>query len=670
MAEKGSYFKGVILTLATHSGPQYVYHYSSSKDGDVDEEVTFDDTDSDDAIDWTDSDEEAPFVPVASNLPAGSPAVFSNRRRRRRAMTLKSGQDSIVVQEEDVFQNNRKMAQDSENLVFGFESRFLAELLSPPRQLCNQRFELAIDGTSFVGLPVHILPSGTWRKLKRVKKNSLASLDERHGDGEEDSEEEREGSTDLRDSINDLKRLHDDSAMVQFNITFVLTPPNKQFKSLNDQLFQYVVSQLARMLKHEQARSNYVWEEAAKIAKIRDEVVSQQDAVEPYLLDIKIRQASELARAMHHVFQAVASNGIARVQIANKVRAFQLPMEHEVVRLPSSVNLASVANSQLYPCTLRVRGKEIGEDCPESYGLLLLDDPEKIMRDIEADPSGPVGALIRSIQPTLSVEAMATHNKISLKQMINLVYSLVYWRRARIIIPINPRSVYVVSPLAALGSLQRLSVSYTELFPTMPPLQRFLSTLSNTKPQPFVYFIPSRDHREIYLRVLMWLLQNNLVIQLQTFVAIVVTRKIQLTVHYESDTSEPDLTPANVAPGSEDLRKTDTSVDNSAKRDIKNDFTKKSLSIIPEYQEETDHDRFFDCVIENPLQATLTQKKWLNKIAASKSPEMGTLFHRLSKYFNGKDSLEQVQLHENISKQELRKFADEFSEYLITYRHW
>ncbi|PRT56640.1 Nitrogen permease regulator 3 [Wickerhamiella sorbophila] len=670
MAAKELHLKGIVLTIATHSGPQYVYHYACPKSNDQEVEDTwFDDTDSDDAIDWSESDEEAPYIPIALNLPAGSLLNTSTRRRRRRAMTVKSGQDSIVVQEEDTTQIPKKLAQDAENLVFGFDSRFLAELLSPPRQLCNQRFELAVDGASFVGLPVHILPSGTWRKLKQVKKNSVASAEGINGDSD-GAEEDGQKESELRDSIKDLK-IENESSMVQFNVTLVLVPPTQRAKLHTDQLYQYVVSQLARMLRHEQARDNYVWEEAMKIAKIREESMHDNNIPNANVLDIRIRQSSELARALHHIFQAIASNGIARVQIGHKIRAFQLPTDHEVVRLPHFVDEATLARNQLYPGTLRIRGKEIGEDCAESYSLLLLDEPERIIRDIEVDPSGPVGALIRNIQPTISIQAMANQNNLSLKQMISLVYSLVYWRRARIIIPISSRHVYVVSPLAILNNLQRLSVYYTDLFPAMPPLQRFLATLSSTKPQPFAYFIPSRDHRDIYLRVLMWLLQNNLVVQLQTYVAIMVTRKIQLTVHYEADyLGEPEHAATQNNTGTEDPRKTDTSVDNSAKRNITNEFPKKALPRLEEATDESDHDNFRDCVIDNPLQATLVQKKWLNKIAASKSREMGAMFHRLSKYFNGKDCLEQVQLHENLSKQELRKFLDDFSEYLITYRHW
>lgn len=668
MSEKELHLKGIVLTLATHSGPQYVYHYASPKNNDSEvEDLWFEETDSDDAIDWSDSDEEAPYVPIALNLPAGSLLNTTTRRRRRRALTLKSGQDSIVVQEEDTTQNSKKQAHDGENFVFGFDSRFLAELLSPPRQLCNQRFEIAVDGASFVGLPVHILPSGTWRKLKEVKRTSVLSTEGNDGDSDAadedgDNEEPRDGTKEPNSDS--------ESSMVQFNVTLVVNPPTQRAKFYTDQLYQYVVSQLARMLRHEQARQNYVWEEAMKIAKIREESISENNISDPHVMDIRIRQSSELARALHHIFQSISSNGIARVQIGHKIRAFQLPAEHEVVRLPHFIDEATLAHSQLYPGTLRIRGKEIGEDCAESYGLLLLDEPERIIRDIEVDPSGPVGALIRNIQPTISIQAMANQNNLSLKQMISLVYSLVYWRRARIIIPISSRHVYVVSPLANLNNLQRLSVYYTELFPTMPPLQRFLATLSSSKPQPFAYFIPSRDHRDIYLRLLMWLLQNNLVVQLQTYVAIMVTRKIQLTVHYEADAAgEPEHTTSQSASAT-DHRKTDTSVDNSAKRNFTDEFTKKALPRVEETSDETDHDKFRDCVIDNPLQATLIQKKWLNKIAASKSQEMASMFHRLSKYFNGKDCLEQVQLHENLSKQELRKFLDDFSEYLITYRHW
>jgi hypothetical protein len=77
-----------------------------------------------------------------------------------------SGSDSTAVKPSaDPVAGSEKRGPSSlkqwEDLI-GYESSFLAELLSPKPALCHQKFELVVDELAFVGHPVHAKEDGSW----------------------------------------------------------------------------------------------------------------------------------------------------------------------------------------------------------------------------------------------------------------------------------------------------------------------------------------------------------------------------------------------------------------------------------------------------------------------------------------------------------------------------
>lgn len=603
-----SFLSGLVLVLSTHSGPQYVYHYtppSRKSDTEETEENKHEDfNESDSSLAWSDFEEdEESIVSITARE-----NIFDKLQNKKKAEPI---QPTLNV-------DDRK--------AFGFDRDFLAEMLCPPKQLSNRPFELFVDDIIFVGIPVHVHEDGSWRRSK-----SHTPID-----------------------INEQ-----DCPMTMFHVCAVIDPPITRAKEAvkNQQLF--IVAPFARMLRHEQASRNYVWEEASKILRIREELADQPtDTVQK-----AIETESELARAFHVLYDAIVSGGIARLQVGNRARALEIPVQLELNRLPLPTQKYHRGS---YLSTAGLPGKEIGPECVESYGLLLLDDPEAIVQEIDVDSQGPVAAMIRSIQPTSSLAAIANEASIDIKEIVNLAYSLVYWRRARIIIPLHHRHVYGISPLAPIQDITKLVDQYALLFPTMPPLQRFLAGLSTGKPQPYIAHVPSRDHRDIYMRVLAWLLQHDIVVHLQTFCVILASRKVKLTVLHQmiedadqEDESKPKET-------EESPQHADTATDNTAKRRPNNDRKPSrnnsgSLTHVDIQQES---------IILDPIRASLLEKKWISHIASTQSPDWAEMFQRLSKYFNGRDCLEQIIMHEGITRVDLRRFLQRYGDHLIIYRHW
>lgn len=586
-----------------------MYHYEApsfhkSKSEEMEESYLDDFGESDSSLAWSDpQDDEDTTVTVAAK---------ENILDR-----LRNNKKSEVIPPRRLIDNRK---------AFGFDRDFLAEILCPPKQMSNKPFELFVDGIVFAGIPVYVNDDGTWRR----KKPGGAP------------------------SVNDEAR-----PMIMFQVCMVLEPPITQARQAVENQHRYIVAPFTRMLRHGQASQNYVWKEASKILRIREKHLNQSDAE----INKAIEESSELVKAFHVLYDAVVSGGIARLQIGTRACALEIPVQLELNRLPLPTQRYHRGS---YLSSASVPGKEIGPECVESYGMLMLDDPESIVQELDVDPRGPVAAMIRSIEPTTSLAAIANEASIDIKQIVNLAYSLVYWRRARIIIPLNHRHVYGVSPMAPVQDMARLCEQYSSLFPTMPPLQRLLAGLSTGKPQPYITHVPSRDHRDVYMRVLAWLLQHDIVVHLQTFCVISASRKVKLTVLHQmiEEADQEDETKTKDTDDAPQL--TDTATDNTTKR---NAYSERKPSA--NRSETMSHvDMQQDSIILDPIRASLLEKRWISYIATTQPPEVAQLFQRLSKYFNGRDCLEQIVMHEGIARTDLRRFLLKYGDHLITYRHW
>ena len=166
------------------------------------------------------------------------------------------------------------------------------------------------------------------------------------------------------------------------------------------------------------------------------------------------------------------------------------------------------------------------------FALLLLVDEATILKDIEASMGSigqPLAHYIRCSKPNKSFAQISAQCQIPLSDIQVLANHLVYWRRARAIPPLNQRDTYIVSPNADMSKLGPASAAYEAAFPTMPSLPKMLSALSGT-PRPYSTFIPSRDHKQIYLNILAWLMRGGWVTQLRTFGWIKVDPEVKKTV--------------------------------------------------------------------------------------------------------------------------------------------
>ncbi|CAK7904631.1 nitrogen permease regulator 3 [[Candida] anglica] len=665
--------------------------------------------------------------------------------------------------------------------IFGIETDYLCETLCPPRQMCNSRFEILIDDLVFLGLPIHCHENGKWRS--KTKTTSEAA----------------QPSTNEKDSGTSSSSTH--PPMNMFHLVFIMNPPIIETNYRIDEMFHYVISRLTLVLRYEQSKHNYVWEEVKLIHQLREGFRStglrrntsygtpvQNEPTETPVarstsgrsisnahltnatpddstsshhsdgssLTYHLITHSSLCKLIAECFSSISHSEIANLSINNKLRSFQIPIKTEFHSLPQttvpflpgshlSSTVSVLGNTGLINVgdTTRYGGEnaiaagitgglaaasaaaaaaatgstgyepfdEDGDSSEESssiiyFALLLLDHPDNIVRDIRAEPSSTLAKFIHTIKPTESLAKLSQKVKgdssknYELTQIKSFAFHLVYWRRARVIPPLNSRSVYIVSPMAPITlNLYYDMQTFQQQFPTLPSLPHFLKSLSSTsqKPKQYATIIPSRDHRDGYLDALAWLIRYGYVTQLHTFIWLKISRKVKMRVEEDIEnegTSKKGSKSKSKSKGSIGSRGSFertggvTAVDNSSKTtdaiskspsktgasSVTSSMANNSKSTAPGLQAPNiTLEEDGDSLILDPDRATTLERRWINKIVTDEcklSLELTTVFYKLLKYMNGKSSLELLLLKEDISRMDLRKLLYAIEDHIVSVRHW
>lgn len=716
---------GILLVISTHSGPLLVFKYPKdlSEDSEANEssddekqqqqqQSQFDDKDdynemfeNEDYFNDDDDDENqfkfSRWDSKVMNYSMGtkkdlllylddqetSRRMYNDQYYRNKNNNKNDKNDKINDR------NSSKKCQKSRNsggsdsgTILGIEPAYLSEMLAPPKSMCNSRFEITIDDRIFLGFPIHKLDNGAWRPVKQKSQNKHLK--------------------DQSETPGPISKFN----LNMFHLVFILKPPVIECNYRIDEMFHYVISRLSLVLRYEQLKYDYVSDQVKLIMSLKEENVSNLSSKQDVNQDLHsiLLEKSSLCKLISDCYTAISHSQIANLSINNKLRSFQIPIKTEFHSLPESLvpylpgshlssttmlllnsGLINVGQTSRYGQTTIALELDNGSNSFDDvihFTLLLLDDPDTIIRDVKAEPDSAFAKFIRLINPTESILKLANNNGKDLVEIKSFVYHLVYWRRARVIQPINTRAVYIVSPMAPIQlNLFDDIIKFRETFPTLPSLTHFLKQLSpqSRKPQQFATIIPSRDHRNSYLEALAWLLCHGYVTQLQTFIWLKISPKIKLKV-------EEDL--ENEATQTQSKKRTQTSKISTVGGT--DNTSKKTQGISGTYEKLTNHDKDSienlqkrltaigpnvtfgeedDTIILDPGRATTLERKWINRIIFEEcklSQELIAIFYKLLKYMNGKSSLEFLLLKENISRNELRKLLFAIEDHIITVRHW
>lgn len=743
---------GILLVVSTHNGPQIVYSYPPelskqellrlNPEEDAQNDEDFDDEDYEEEDPQATEHKEKYLL--SANLQPTSQLGLSARDPRRLDTPTSYTHKRSASEDKRL---GKEISKPAAGQILGFEPEVLAEMLSPPREMCNCRFDIMLESTIFCGLPIHVQPGGSWRSHKR---NNLPTHSESvnwsTGAGMAGGVTGTTGTCSAGALGPDENAESSDSSsrcpMSMFHLVFVMNPPKIERTYRTDEMFYYVILKLLFILRYEQHKRNYIWDQVKLISRLKDEYAAiAADSRDEPLSDF-LAAGLLLCKMINQCFAALVASRIAQLNINNKLHSFQIPLKMEFHSLPEvstpyvpgsylssttsflgDTGLVSVGETTRYSGSSlldQVLGTdnsvdEQDDDLDEDeylttsdellhLALLLWDDPDTIIKELKAKLSSAIAVFIRMIRPTESLlkvymrleQQFEGKLELSLSSVRDFALHLVHWRKARMIPPLNTRGIYIVSPMAPIGSrFHRDIAKFNAHFPTIPSLPLFLKSLStrSKKPRQFASIVPSKDHRDIYLLALAWLVRYGYATQLHTYIWLKVSRKIKMKVEEELESElgnvlkkgklylETESKRSDNAPPTDN--KISTSVDNSSKQAAKDGTYPESLEdeigklqrrlemsqTAPDILLEDDS----DTILVDPGRASSLERRWINEIIHKEcelSPDLTAVFYKLLKYMNGRNLLEILLLKENITRAELRKLLVSIESHIISVRHW
>ncbi|XP_063828673.1 GATOR complex protein NPRL3 [Ostrinia nubilalis] len=393
---------------------------------------------------------------------------------------------------EDLLQNPQSQTSNIyKGQLSGFTDEMLSTLFAVKAELCNRKFELKVNDVRFVGHPT-LLPY-------RTNKDDTA-------------------------------------AMILINIVFALraSASHSIVKCYYD-----LSKRLGKALRHEEKRCSYLTEEMKIMLAAHDEVSALDSEINsgendeeeecsrnstssnPYCMENGtetepksafhlILQRSSLARSMKSVFEELSSTGIVQVRI-NKWVLLSFCLPHKAHQIHNRGLI--IEPETIDKCLQKLR---------PYHGILLLVNPNELLASIPLDGSPALLRLIKLYSPLKSLQTLAIEADLSLTQVFQLTGHLVYWAKATIIYPLCEGNVYVVAPGANVHIHSPLVEEFAKEFPGLCLLQ-MLGEFS--LPAPLWYVSRGAGGGcggcgggARLARVVAWLLQRRLLLQLHTYV--------------------------------------------------------------------------------------------------------------------------------------------------------
>ncbi|KAK9766400.1 Nitrogen permease regulator 3 [Basidiobolus ranarum] len=513
---------------------------------------------------------------------------------------IQSSFKRLSVSNPDVSEARRNWL--AENL-FGYEPHLLADILSPKASLCDSRFQLTIDELTFVGHPTLIV-----RNLS--KRNESISDNGKNGVKGEFSSPEYSPGGEQQGNINTPV-----SQVTMFHLVFVMEPAALDLNREVDDLYNHVITKFTAALRYEQIRCGYVRQEADRIMTLTDEAGTNIEFGYDELMGRVLAQSS-LARDIARIYYAVKTKSVAQVEVNNYISlSLQIPPY-----LPKTS-----------PNFLEDEDTESTEYQYEHYPvlrpyhtLLLLENSEQLLSEMPFDSSPTLIQFIKALTPTKSLAELHEVIDCSLAQIYRLAAHLIYWRKAKLIDAISIRNVYVIPPRANFSNISTVAEHFQLDF---PQLDLFTLMSSFSTPKAYSSIIPSKEQRSVYIEALVHLLKKDLVIQLHTYIYLMIPKHIKLGYNVEElEELQHDMSTELVASSTYSL-------------------------------------------ISGSEQATDVERDWLKRLASSQPREVASLFQRLTQYFDGKHHVEEIMYRENLSRKEFKLILNRYQEYLVTVLH-
>lgn len=662
-SQRASGLIAVLLITRSRPGPKLVFHHppipqNINSQSDADQSGSPEDSSDSDA----DDDED------------GAEGDGGNRRR--------GASDSTV---RHIGTGTQNIANPLEK-VLGYNVESLERLLNPGRWCEKKKFEICLDGVTFLGLPVYAKENGTWAarddndavQQKHATEPALPptlrkndSIETPEADSQQNSPDKElasgmagititapetpaphltadyshvpdsfdsHGIASLGTSMNSASTTSGaiSEQMTMFHVVFALSGKAGENTVQAAELYEHVAKKLSKALKYCQKRSNYVSIESRKLLAMKQR--ARAEKTDPATLWTQFLSHSELAWALQEVYNRISAHDIAGVRLDGMEMSLQIPPKNN----PGDLEVTPLS------------------------ALLLLEDRETLVRALDDHRDASLlSYFIRESTPTKPLAKQATKLGIPEKTLLFLAQHLVKWRKARPIVPLHPRNIYIVHPKAPLSNLRALGEQYGKRFSALPSMETMLAMLGG-RPIKYGALIQSRDHRLPYMGILAWLVRHELVAPLRTVGWLKMVEGAG--EDGDLDANQADLRPM---PVSRLLGvRSNTSDDGSSVASDQTAFatgvpqsrpgTSAPDNNTKDESDQVDSEGQGIGIIANPLDPSAAEKAVMRGIEASlEDAELRDRFSSLVKYFDGENAFEEIAGREGLKRAKVEDWIGE-----------
>jgi predicted transcriptional regulator len=404
-------------------------------------------------------------------------------------------------------------SQSTPSALLGHSVETLEKLLSPGRWSDGKKFEISVDGVTFVGHPVYAFEDGRWNKDEHDAGKTPRPGDETEGSkffkatargkgrsfhdyspipGSLDSYMGPSLGTSM-DSTSTTSGVVADQINM-FHVVFVLKSSAHLAKDETFAMYNDHARRLSRALHYCQKEYNYVTEQTRRLTalklKVKSAAATDSDSW------ARMIETSELAWALQEIYFQTRKGEIASFRLHGMEISLQLKN-----RFPSDRTNDHADSKELSPFS----------------ALLLLVPKQELLAELLHTDSLLLASFIRELKPTKNLLKHAAMLGAPIKDVLYLAHHLIKWRKARLLrMPLHQRNIYAISSTAPLSDLDVHMAEYELRFPGhLPSLPSMLRVLSG-KAIHFGQLPPSRDHRIVYMDILAFLVKHGFVKQVLT----------------------------------------------------------------------------------------------------------------------------------------------------------
>uniref|UniRef100_A0A8C3V1H5 GATOR complex protein NPRL3 n=1 Tax=Catharus ustulatus TaxID=91951 RepID=A0A8C3V1H5_CATUS len=387
---------------------------------------------------------------------------------------------------------------------------------------------------------------------------------------------------------------------------------------------------IAIVLQHEERRCQYLTREAKLILAIQDEVSAMSETTEgPQSPFHHILPKCKLARDLKETYDSLCTTGVVRLHINNWLEvSFCLP--HKI---------HYVATNFIPPEAIERSLKSIRP----YHALLLLNDEKSLLNELPLDCSPALVRVIKTTSAVKNLQQLAQDADLALLQVWGAVSVFFF----------SPVCLY--SPLADAFSCQFRGHNLPSMlakFSLPVSLSEFKNPLA-----------PPVQETQL-IQMVIWMLQHRLLIQLHTYVCLMVPPNEEEFRAQDEDMpftarvggrslSTPNALSFGSPTSSDDMTLTSPSMDNS------------SAELIPGGDSPLNKR-----MTENLLASLLEhEREAILNVPAAQNPEDLRMFARLLHYFRGRHHLEEIMYNENMRRSQLLMLFDKFRSVLVVTSH-